>query len=289
MANRRMFSLDVVDTDIFLEMPVSAQCLYFHLGMRADDDGFVSSPKRILAMINCAIDDLRILISKGYLIPFESGVVVITHWNINNWIRPDRKQGTRFKELSGQLNVINDAYMLMCQPNDNQMTTRCQPNDNQMTTECHTEDRIGKNRIDKNRLDNIICPEPEPDAPAQPEKAAEKSGLLIPLNDNTVYDVPLDKIKMWEHTYPAVDVRQEILKMIAWCHSNPAKKKTKRGVDRFINSWLDREQNKGGSSTRKGEMTGGQKGNSYDRWNDIRGCLTVTEDNTDGNQDLPFQ
>ncbi len=77
MANRRMFSLDVVDTDIFLDMPASSQNLYFHLGMRADDDGFVSSPKKITKLVNCGEDDLRVLISKGFVIPFDSGVVVI--------------------------------------------------------------------------------------------------------------------------------------------------------------------------------------------------------------------
>ena len=83
IANRRMFSLDVVDTDLFLDMPVSTQCLYFHLGMRADDDGFVNSPKKITSMTGCKTDDLRILISKGFLLPFENGVVVIRHWKPN--------------------------------------------------------------------------------------------------------------------------------------------------------------------------------------------------------------
>ena len=90
MANRRMFSLSVIDTDKFLDMPVSSQLLYFHLGMRADDDGFVSSPKRIARTTNCGDDDLRILTTKGYIIPFESGVVVIRHWRQNNQLRSDR-------------------------------------------------------------------------------------------------------------------------------------------------------------------------------------------------------
>ena len=80
MAKRRMFSLDVVDTDSFLDLPASSQSLYFHLGMRADDDGFVSSPKRITAMVGAAGDDLKLLIAKGFVIPFESGVCVIRDW-----------------------------------------------------------------------------------------------------------------------------------------------------------------------------------------------------------------
>lgn len=78
MANKRMFSLDIADTDLFLEMPTSTQALYFHLGLRADDDGFVSSPKKIIKLAGCSPDDLKVLISKGYVIPFECGVIVIT-------------------------------------------------------------------------------------------------------------------------------------------------------------------------------------------------------------------
>jgi len=98
MANRRMFSLEVCDTDRFMEMPLSTQGLYLQLGLRADDDGFISSPKRIVAMVGGSNDDLKLLIAKGYLIPFESGIIVITDWNINNWIRPDRKHNTRFEK-----------------------------------------------------------------------------------------------------------------------------------------------------------------------------------------------
>ena len=90
MAKRRMFSLDVVDTDIFLDLPASSQSLYFHLGMRADDDGFVSSPKRITAMVNASGDDLKLLIAKGLIIPFETGVCVIRDWKVNNYIQSDR-------------------------------------------------------------------------------------------------------------------------------------------------------------------------------------------------------
>lgn len=93
---------------------------------------------------------------------------------------------------------------------------------------------------------NTISSEPET-APSQ------QSGICIPLNDNSTYDVPLDKIDIWKNTYPAVDVEQELRKMVAWSHSNPTKRKTRRGVDRFINSWLAREQDRGGSRTQKQE------------------------------------
>ena len=98
MAKRRMFSLDVVDTDKFLDMPASAQALYFHLGMHGDDDGFVSSPKKIARGVGCNDDDLRLLASKGYIIPFESGVIVIVDWNVNNTLKNDRYHETIFAE-----------------------------------------------------------------------------------------------------------------------------------------------------------------------------------------------
>ncbi len=110
MAKRRMFSLDVVDTDDFMDMPVTAQCLYFHLGMRADDDGFVSSPKKITKMIGCRPDDLEMLVKKSYVIPFESGVVVIKDWRVNNYIRSDRYAPTRYVEEMKSITEQNGVY-----------------------------------------------------------------------------------------------------------------------------------------------------------------------------------
>ena len=89
MAERRMFAKTIIDSDSFLDMPVSARLLYYDLGMRADDDGFVNSPKKIMKMIGATQDDLSILILKKFIIPFESGVVVIKHWKIHNYIRKD--------------------------------------------------------------------------------------------------------------------------------------------------------------------------------------------------------
>ena len=111
MANKRMFSLSVIDTDKFLDMPVSSQLLYFHLGMRADDDGFVSSPKRIARTTNCGDDDLKILATKGYIIPFESGVVVIRHWKQNNQLRSDRYRETVCKNEKATLSIIDNIYI----------------------------------------------------------------------------------------------------------------------------------------------------------------------------------
>lgn len=94
MASKRMFSLAVVETDLFLDMPTSAQALYFHLGMHGDDDGFVTSPRKIMRAVGCGADDLRLLVSKGFIIPFDSGVIVITDWKINNTLKNDRYHPT---------------------------------------------------------------------------------------------------------------------------------------------------------------------------------------------------
>lgn len=97
MAERRMFSKIVIDSDTFLDMPLSAQALYFHMSMRADDDGFVSSPKRIQTYVGASTDDLKILLAKHFLIPFESGVVVIKHWKVHNYIQKDRYKETYYQ------------------------------------------------------------------------------------------------------------------------------------------------------------------------------------------------
>ncbi len=110
MANRRMFSLNIVDTDLFLDMPASTQNLYFHLGMRADDDGFVSSPKKITAMVNCSADDLNLLILKGYVIPFDSGVCVIRDWKIHNYIQKDRYHETTYLGEKSMLNTEKTVH-----------------------------------------------------------------------------------------------------------------------------------------------------------------------------------
>lgn len=113
MAERRMFARTIIDSDAFLDMPISAQCLYFHLGMRADDDGFVNNPKKIMRMINARDDDMRILFVKSFIIGFESGVIVVTHWKIHNYIQKDRYKPTNFCQEKALLYVTeNNVYSL---------------------------------------------------------------------------------------------------------------------------------------------------------------------------------
>ena len=111
MAERRMFTMKIVDSDAFLDMPLSAQALYFHLNMRADDDGFVNNPKKIQRMIGANDDDLKVLIAKRFVLAFESGIVVIKHWRMHNLLRKDRYHPTQYQDEIGQLNLKdNGAY-----------------------------------------------------------------------------------------------------------------------------------------------------------------------------------
>lgn len=113
MAQKRMFSKTIIDSDVFLDMPHSTQLLYFHLSMRADDDGFINNWKNIMRMIGCKDDDLKILITKKFIIPFESGVIVIKHWRIHNYIQNDRYTETKYKEEKSMLSLDeNKSYTI---------------------------------------------------------------------------------------------------------------------------------------------------------------------------------
>lgn len=143
MAERRMFAKTIIDSDAFLEMPLSTQCLYFHLSMRADDDGFVNNPKKIQKMLGASEDDLKLLIAKSFILTFETGVIVIKHWRINNYIRNDRYHETAYQDEKSLLSVKeNNAYTF----NSDNVGIPC---GNQAVYQMDTEVSIGKDSIDK--------------------------------------------------------------------------------------------------------------------------------------------
>ena len=117
MSDRRMFSKTIIDSDEFLSLPLTAQALYFHLSMRADDDGFINNPKIIQRMVGASANDMASLIEKGFVIPFESGVLVIRHWLLNNYIRPDRKKPTIYQDELGQLMIDQSCRYEFYEPN----------------------------------------------------------------------------------------------------------------------------------------------------------------------------
>lgn len=112
MADKRMFAKTIVDSDNFLEMPMSARLLYYDLGMRADDDGFVNSPKKIMRIIGASTDDMNILIARKFIIPFDSGIVVIRHWRINNYLRKDRYTETTYMDEKNTLAMDENKQYL---------------------------------------------------------------------------------------------------------------------------------------------------------------------------------
>ena len=149
MAQRRMFSKKITETDNFLDMPLSSQALYFHLNMGADDEGFIDKAKTIQRTIGASSDDLRILIAKGFVIPFDSGVVVIRHWRIHNYIRSDRFQSTMHQEEKKKIDFDETKIANIKAFQD--VIPDVIPNGYQMDTQV----RIGKDRLDKVRLDKV--------------------------------------------------------------------------------------------------------------------------------------
>ena len=124
MARRRMFSKAIIDSDAFLDMPVTTQLLYFHLSMRADDDGFINKPKSIMRSCGGNDDDMKLLIAKKFIIPFDSGVVVIKHWKIHNLISKDRYTETNYKEEKASLMLDEKNAYTLCIQNVNKMDTQ---------------------------------------------------------------------------------------------------------------------------------------------------------------------
>ena len=140
MAERRMFAKTIIDSDAFLDMSVTARLLYYDLSMRADDDGFVNSPKKIMRMVGASEDDLRMLAMRKFIIPFDNGVVVIKHWRIHNYIRKDRYNETTYSEQKELLEFDeNGAYRLI----EKQRLTDGIP----MVDQRLTQVRLGKDRL----------------------------------------------------------------------------------------------------------------------------------------------
>ena len=144
MAERRMFAKTIVDSDMFIDMPMSARLLYYDLAMRADDDGFVNSPKKIMRFVGASMDDMNVLIAKQFIIPFESGVVVIKHWKIHNYIQKDRYKATSYQAEKESLTLKNGTYYTDDLPDISNLDTECIPD----VYSLDTQDRLGKDRLE---------------------------------------------------------------------------------------------------------------------------------------------
>lgn len=166
MAERRMFAKTIVLSDAFLDMPMSARCLYFTLGMLADDDGFVNSPKSIMRQCGASNDDMNLLLAKKFLLVFDDGVIVIKHWRINNYLRSDRHVDTKYTEHKESLSVDdNGAYTV-----GSRLAVGIPNGDTGKV-------RLGKDSIDANNT--ITASRFAPPTPSDVENYATEKGLTI--------------------------------------------------------------------------------------------------------------
>ncbi len=217
MAERRMFSKTIIDSDAFLDMPLSTQALYFHLSMRADDDGFVNNPRKIQRMIGSSDDDLKLLMVKQFLIAFESGVVVIKHWKIHNYIRNDRYKPTIYQDERKQLEECESKAYELGIPNGYQMDTQV---------------RLGKVSLGESSLGEVsIEEEPLPSAPAPDKPTRHKYGFY---KNVLLSDEDMEKLKS---EFPH-DWEQRIERLSEYIASKGAKYKNHLAT---IRAWARKE------------------------------------------------
>lgn len=188
MSERRMFAKSIIDSDAFLDMPLSSQALYFHLSMRADDEGFINNPKKIQRMIGASDDDMRVLLAKNFIIAFESGVIVIKHWKIHNYIRADRLVKTNYEEERKLLEIKqNGAYTIRedipeisgCQTDDRHMSDICQTSDRHVSVKCQhriVKDSIGEDSIGEYRIGEYEGEGDSDESPAPAKPVRHKRG-----------------------------------------------------------------------------------------------------------------
>ena len=154
MAEKRMFSKQIIDSDAFLEMPLSTQALYFHLSMRADDDGFLNNAKKVMKIIGANQNDYDLLVAKSFVIQFDDGICVIKHWRINNYLRKDRYTETIYQEEKAMLTIQpNGRYSLK----DSSCEIDDLPLGIPVCNQSDTHNRIDMNREEKNSIYTRAC------------------------------------------------------------------------------------------------------------------------------------
>lgn len=255
MAERRMFAKTIIDSDAFLDMPLSAQALYFHLSMRADDEGFVNNPKKIQRMIGASDDDCRILIAKRFILTFESGVIVIKHWRIHNYIQKDRYKETLYKEEKSKLvldekNAYTEAEKEPCIQNGYNMDT---------------QDRIGKvrlgkdNSVSKDTLEDIvelfnrICV-----SLPQVKKLTETRKRTLKNADCDDWEALFLKVEAsdfltgrngdWKASFDWIIQPRNLIKITEGNYDNTVKKSHWEQTQDILKEWLNDTENGGGNS-----------------------------------------
>lgn len=217
MAEKRMFTQKIIDSDDFLDMPLSAQALYFHLNMRADDDGFVNKPKSIRRTIGASEDDLKLLLAKRFIIGFESGIIVIKHWRMHNTLRKDRYNPTQYQEEFELLEVKdNGAYTESV--HGNQTATIWQPSGNQMEPQYS----IDKYRlVESSLVENTNSALPPADAAHDVQKGPSKAEI------NALFDYLWSLYPVKKGKGQVSDAKRKALYTIG-------KDELERAIDRYL-------------------------------------------------------
>lgn len=232
MAEKRMFTQKIIDSDPFLDMPLSTQALYFHLNMRADDDGFINNPKRIQRTIGASEDDLKLLVAKRFVICFENGVIVIKHWRMHNTLRKDRYNPTQYQEQFALLDVKdNNSYT---EKPVNHLATTWQPDGNRLEPQYS----IDKYSIEEESIEEEIAPPSDPPKPSKSSKPVKhKHGEY---RNVLLTDDELDKLKT-EYS----DWEERIERLSAYVASTG---KTYKSHYATIRNWARKDGVKDGAS-----------------------------------------
>lgn len=231
MAEKRCFCMSIVDSDAFMEMPLSTQCFYFHLGMRADDYGFVNNPRRIAKLVGASDDDFKLLVSKRFLLLFDNGVVVIKHWLMHNNIRKERLKVPQYSDIANIL-FVKENKSYTDTPRDGllsladmlaskQLSDQCQPNDTPLSDQCQhkRKEKKGKEMKRKEMKRNERKIEEENKEDFSPETVEKlKTSLSYQLSFLKISDVQLSEL---EKQMPFEQMERYTTKLSEWKQAHP--------------------------------------------------------------------
>lgn len=206
MGEHRMFAKTIVLSDAFLDMPMSARCLYFTLGMYADDDGFINNPKSVMRICGASQDDMQVLLAKKFILAFPDGVIVVKHWRINNYIRSDRYKPTKYAEHMSMLETDENRSYTFGIPSGYQPDTIGIPSGYQEDTNRDTQVKLSKDKLSN----NIISPDEEPKKPPLEPQLRKRFDVFWEAYPKKVSKP--DAERAWKKLKPDGDLTDEILK-----------------------------------------------------------------------------
>lgn len=240
MAEKRMFSSNVIDSDAFLDMSPTARLLYYDMGMRADDDGFIDSPKKIMRIIGASDSDLKELIDNGFVLRFESGVIVIRHWYVNNRVRRDTYHETIYTEEKSRLLLEkNNVYQLRNDSVTDTLQTRDEIGSQNRVDKSRLEkDRLGKDRLDESRTCVHESPSESQALPGQPLQESPIVYFPTKFGEQPIYQRDIDDLSNMFNG--SVDVRNEIFSCMAYYSDKPESVSSWQSV---VKVWINRTIN----------------------------------------------